>query len=431
MDVAYAERNRVDIAKKTRINFIYLAVKILWRKLIGYDHHQVKSIIVYPTINTLENLTDVSNRLAWGLPAKKDLKVYIVVSNELLNTSLTSLIPSKAQKNFIVNNSDFQLIEEVSISQIKFDALFIQKIQWNFFILKNLFKTEIIDKNYFAATESVVWQYFYYNTFSAAENKSFEKLSQQNFSSFIKLQDGKTKAYCFVSGPSFDKYPDYTYESDSIKVICNSIVKNQTFLNYIGKPDLLVFADPVFHYSPCLYSATFRQQMIEVVEKYDCYIATTIQSVPLLLHYFPSLKNKIIGVNKGKRMPMNFPSTEKLFVRSVNNILTMFMLPFASSIANEIAVIGADGRKPDEKYFWKHSSSVQLDDLMQTAFETHPSFFRDRDYADYYEEHCLYLEKLISFGEQQGKKYYSLTASYIPAFQKRLLSNGTKTETSA
>jgi hypothetical protein len=73
-----------------------------------------------------------------------------------------------------------------------------------------------------------------------------------------------------------------------------------------------------------------------------------------------------------------------------------------------------------KKYFWKHSSSAQFSDLMQTVFETHPSFFRDRNYKDYYEEHCDTLKKLIEFGEKKGKKYFSLTNSYIPVLKDRL-----------
>ena len=60
---------------------------------------------------------------------------------------------------------------------------------------------------------------------------------------------------------------------------------------------------------------------------------------------------------------------------------------------------------------------VQFYDLVNSVFQTYSSFFRDRDYKDYYKEHCRFLENLIEFVEKHNK-YYSLTPSFIPALKK-------------
>jgi hypothetical protein len=419
MNIAYSERNIKQIKKLTQFNFFYKVLKTLLKKIYFSGNKEIKKVQIFPAIISKEHLSDIINRLSWGVPA--NCKITITVSDALSDVKISELQPPASQKKYIGTTQNIKITNSSAIK--KADALLVHNFNIKR-ILQLLFKlnqTEIIDAHYFSATESMVWQYFYYQTFSNKEKVEFQKLSEQNFCSMKHINSGKKKAYCFVTGPSFDSYKQYDFEKNTFKIICNSIVKNTTFLDYIEKPDLLVFADPVFHYSPCLYSATFRDYMLNVVEKYDCFVATNSESVPLLLFHYPQLKNRIIGIEKAKRNPLNFPSAESLFVKSTHNILTLFMLPIASSISNEVIVLGADGRKSDEKYFWKHSSSVQLDDLMQTAFDTHPSFFRDRDYADYYSEHCAYLEKLITFGEKQGKKYYSLSDSYIPAFAKRKL----------
>jgi hypothetical protein len=103
------------------------------------------------------------------------------------------------------------------------------------------------------------------------------------------------------------------------------------------------------------------------------------------------------------------------------------MIPIVSSVCKEIYIIGADGRKPsetggrkpDENYFWRHSSSSQFIDLMQTVFDTHPSVFRDRPYTDEYKDYCEFFEGLLRYGEGLGKRYYSLTPSYIPVLAQR------------
>jgi hypothetical protein len=102
------------------------------------------------------------------------------------------------------------------------------------------------------------------------------------------------------------------------------------------------------------------------------------------------------------------------------NIMTLLMLPIASSLTDRIHIIGADGREEDESYFWEHSDIAQYDDdMMKTAIDSHPSFFRDRIYTDYYDQHIQTLEKMIAYGERQGLEYISLTESYIECLQNR------------
>ena len=194
-------------------------------------------------------------------------------------------------------------------------------------------------------------------------------------------------------------------------------MKNDEFFEYIKNPDILCFADPVFHFGSSEYSAMFRDTTLNVAKKYTMYILIPYYSLPLLLFHYPKLKEYLIGIKFCNNI--NFPSKDKLKIKSTANILTGFVLPIASSIANEIYILGADGRKKDEKYFWRHSKKAQFSDLMETAFNVHPSFFRDRLYSEYYSKHCRFLKKLIEYGEKRGKRYYSLTKSFIPVLADR------------
>jgi hypothetical protein len=96
------------------------------------------------------------------------------------------------------------------------------------------------------------------------------------------------------------------------------------------------------------------------------------------------------------------------------------MLPAAFALGERVDVAGSDGRESGERYFWKHNTATQYtDDLMESAFEAHPAFFRDRDYKDYYVHHCHQLEEFIAVAEARGKTVRSATPSYIPALQRR------------
>ena len=278
-------------------------------------------------------------------------------------------------------------------------------------------KFEIADPLYYGWSEGNIWMKKFYFTKSKNERKHYDDISLNNFSNLRKTHLNTENAYCFLTGPSFDDYNKYTYDKNSLKIICNTIIKNKDFLNYIGKPDIVMFADCVFHFGPSKYASQFRARVVEVVNEYKCFVVVPKLTVPLLLAHHPFLKDYIIGLDVTEKY--SFPSVDNLKVYGTKSISTYLMLPLASSLAKTIFFIGADGRKPDENYFWKHNPKVQFSDLMETVFLTHPSFFRDRDYSSDYEEYCYHFEELIKYGERKGKKYYSLTKSHIPALSNR------------
>jgi len=416
-NVAFAKRDIKAIQKREKINFIYNAIRKVQRILYGYEPKQIKSIVISPKITNSNELIDMANRVAWAFPYKEDLCIEIEVSNELLSFDFSKVNKVPNQRNYLDNNlSHISLVKDHNHSA---DLILYTKASE---LLKSnpfkLYKTNILDKNYFSTVEGTLLQNGYSGTISKKDKLNLEKQSIINYTKMLEQNKHKNKAYCFVTGPSFDRYKEFDYEEDAFKVICNSTVKNDDFLEYIGGPDILTFADPVFHFSPNEYSALFRDEVLKVYRRYKPYIIVPFNTVSLILAHYPELKDRIIGVQT-KQDEFHFPTSDQLWVKSSANILTLYMLPIASSVSKKIYILGADGRNPDEKYFWKHSSSAQFDDLMQTVFETHPSFFRDRDYQDYYEEHCQFLNDLIEFGEQKGKKYLSLVPSYIPVLSKK------------
>ncbi len=258
------------------------------------------------------------------------------------------------------------------------------------------------------------------------------------------------KAYVFGTGPSLEKLgKDFDY-SDGFRLICNSIVRNKELLNHI-KPHLLVFGDAQHHSSPCMYADMFRKAVIEAMHETDCFILTKDYYLPLLLTHCPELMNKSIGIEApgvwdlslreilftilqnphklpwftkipGHEEAYNFPTLEKFYVRSAGSVLPSYMIPIASSVCNDVYILGADGldprgRNPDETFIWAYSSSCQFDE--QSAFETHPSYFRDRPNVEKFDIYSEKFNELIEYGESVGKKYYSLAPSHIPALAKR------------
>jgi len=363
----------------------------------------LKSLLYYPVINDKDRLSDLLSRVNWYLPERKGM-VQVTIP-------VTAPLQFMGDPNELQDQSTLDLDEQLRRADLI--------VVWSKSALKELKnyygKIACVDPEYFSTTESDIYRHLYYWCLGENSHEHYHSLSQANFAEMLRKQTGKGKAYVFGTGPSLERASEFDFK-DGFNIVCNSIVKNVALLDHI-QPDAIAFADPVFHFSYCDYAAEFRARLLESVERYNCYCLVPDVVVPLLLKHYPQLEQKIIGISTGSQF--NFPSVEDLKVKAAANILTLLMIPVASAIANEVYILGCDGRRKQEDYFWKHSEQSQFVDRMQSAFSAHPSFFRDRIYADYYDEHCLVLESLLNYGEEQGKTYRSLTYSLIPALQQR------------
>jgi hypothetical protein len=176
----------------------------------------------------------------------------------------------------------------------------------------------------------------------------------------------------------------------------------------------------VFHFGPSKYAHEFREDAAAVLQNYDCVAAVSTPKRSLLAGHYPEISEQIIEIESVSSDLPRFPTHRSLDVMGTSNIMTLLMLPIASSLTDRIHILGADGREEDESYFWEHSDIAQYDDdMMKTAVDSHPSFFRDRIYTDYYDQHVQTLEEMIEYGERQGLEYVSLTESYIECLQSR------------
>jgi glycosyltransferase involved in cell wall biosynthesis len=228
------------------------------------------------------------------------------------------------------------------------------------------------------------------------------------------------KAYLFGTGPNFE-YIEGCDFSDGLVVACNSMAINKDIINKIN-PKLFVIADPIFHAGPSSYAAEFRSSFLDIIGSRDCPIIVPMRDYHIYVSYFPeAVVSRLI--------PMEFKSLddagpvlniiESKCVTTTSNILTLFQIPLATTVADEIYISGCDGRPlTHNSYFWSHSKAVQINDKMAEIKLAHPAFF-NISYDDYYSAHLDTLEKWIRSGEAIGKKFINLTPSYIPALQCR------------
>lgn len=326
---------------------------------------------------------------------------------------------------FVFSDAVAPLPENVSLNRKDiYDYFLITKKKHIWSHLGHLHRASIIDPDFYSTEECTAWSYLY--GLATGKNSYTDQISSANFVRMRQKLKHKRQACCFLTGQSFDGYKDHPETKNMIKVICNSIVKNDAFMEF-NNPDILVFADPVYHFSWNAYAEKFRSDVLKTAEKYDVFILIPDNMVALMLKHFPQLSNKLIGI--GRSTEFNFPSEKNPRVYVTDNILTYLMLPVASSLADTVYMLGADGRSPDDKMFWKHNSTVQYDGLMQTVVDAHPSFFRDRNYIEYQQHHDKVMRELFEYGESKGKRYISLNRSYLSCVNERYKEEENVTET--
>lgn len=228
------------------------------------------------------------------------------------------------------------------------------------------------------------------------------------------------RAVLLLTGPSATSVE--LDASAPVRMICNSAVRNREILEAF-QPNMIFCADPVFHFGPSRYAADFRRDLVRAAEMTDAVIIAPEHGARLLNHHIPRISGRVVPMQTVSGSDWLIPEANKMRVRQTGNVLTQLMLPVALWLASDIQIVGADGRNPSDRYFWQHNTRVQYSaESLNSAFSAHPSFFRDRLYADYYSQHCRELAALVHHGEDSGKTISSLTPSHIPCLANRLQS---------
>jgi len=412
--VAHATRNRFMIGARRLRRLGFLGAQKLMQ--VGEESRgDIQKIVCYPPVRDQEEAADLYNRLHWYFRGHRGTVCLLTsVSASTLKREGRSL---EHQPSYIDVSSPVHCVPpaEAEHHLDQADAILAWEASalYTLPVLRRLARTFVVDPTYYSTTEC--------ETFLRVVDDTFEERSAASTDRFARVEEqfaDLDRSIIFATGPSLDRVLDVELPDQTLKVICNSIVRSDELLEHI-QPDILTFADPVFHMGPSTYAAQFRQDAVDVIQTYDCWCLTPKPGDKLLQAHYPEIADRVIGVSVNPDAANHFPSSEALYVGGTSNIMTLLMLPVASALTRSIGIVGADGREESDSYFWKHSSIAQYEGLMVSAVETHPSFFRDRMYTDYYEQHVETLQAFIEHGEAQGRRYASLTPSHVSALSER------------
>ncbi len=226
---------------------------------------------------------------------------------------------------------------------------------------------------------------------------------------------------CFLlaTGPSVENYSRYPMRQ-ALCIASNSSILNRGLMAH-AKPKVFVFADPVFHFGVSGYAARFRKECrLFLGEHPQTRVVVPMRYYLLLKSLWPDFAQRLIGMPWKDRGRFNFQiDGDNFYTRATDNILTLLLLPLATTFAKQIKLIGCDGRKLEENsYFWGHGRSVQMHEEMESVRKSHPAFF-EIDYNDYYTLHCDTLQDFIETAEACGYSFRHCGPSHIPVLARR------------
>jgi len=255
----------------------------------------------------------------------------------------------------------------------------------------------------------------------------FTRESRQRFDLLLAKLGRFDRCNVIATGPSFSEWEKLDYRN-ALNIVCNSTIADQELMRKM-KPQIVVFADPIFHFGPSEYAGRFRKELRAAASLYDFSVLIPLKYLGIFLSAMPDLSHRVIGIPFETRDDFNLDLQQEFVVRVTANILTLLMLPVATTFARQVFLVGCDGRPLSESnYFWKHNPSVQFKQELAGIQSIHKSFFAI-DYDDYYETHCDLVGAFCEQAESVGKNVYSAAPSYVPALSRReRLPNSKKSE---
>ncbi|MCA1202278.1 hypothetical protein [Priestia flexa] len=421
MNVAEQKRN---VPKILSLHVLNKLLKIP-KKISNTNKDNCHNLIFYPPVKDMRIMADLLNRISWYLPRISKLGLNVKVASNIKVDKFNISFLEKHLENHYNSYFKEDVLNAINIVHDEFnqqlrssDMILVwdKSALFQVNIIKNLSKVYIVDPTFYSHTESSMYREINYNLLPKKEKNQNINIYIERYQNLKQIATNFRDATVFGSGPSLEKSVNHDF-SESFTIVCNSIVKNKTLLEHI-KPNVIVFGDPVLHFSISNYSEEFRKHLVDAVKKYGAYCLVPENSADLIAMNMPDIADYIIGVPTNAK-DITFLTPHNFKVKSSSNILTLLMLPIASGLFDTINIIGSDGRNKNEKTFWQHSKASQFNELMESVYKSHPSFFRDRIYTDYYKRHVNYLESLMVIGEQRGKKYHSLEFSHIKSLQER------------
>jgi hypothetical protein len=153
-------------------------------------------------------------------------------------------------------------------------------------VLRQAGKIVVIDPSFFRDVEASSIAGLAYSLLGPAGRTKLRDASRQRYGELLGRFAGINDAYVFFTGPSMKDGLEKPMIKESVRLVCNSIVRDDAVVEKIH-PDAILFLDPAYHFGVSRYASEFRAQVARVLSK----LPSALCIVPE--HYAPLLKGEL------------------------------------------------------------------------------------------------------------------------------------------
>lgn len=369
----------------------------------GSDQTTADSILIFPKIE--DDKKKIIERLNWYLPNINNYSVWVSASEEYNHRSVEEQ-SNNISINYVTDQYEiYQLARRSSDLLVHDIQSFLHPVT-----IMNIGNMTVIDPKYQKEYKLNNWidiSQKYYNVHTSFSSHLFSHLE----SAFA----DHNRSYIFAPGPSLSNIFDYNIDHSAVKFICNDILLYDEIVEYI-RPDVITLADPIF-FGPSEYADKIRSAAAEIINMYGAYLIVPDKVTGLLHHKLQNINKNMIGLEvssmSGKQLPGIL--NERM---DFGPVVPSKMLPIASALTEEIAIIGADGysdKAPSDDY--TDSSVNQY--RRNSVSKWHPG----KNNASTASEETnrknnSSFEKWISAGREKDVTYYCITDSNYPVLKQ-------------
>jgi glycosyltransferase involved in cell wall biosynthesis len=380
-------------------------------------------LVLYPAFVDERDLTDHYYRLHWYLNPLRELIASIVVPHKLERPEIGAL-PDYLDPNLTrltgtlpISYHRVDSDEELEVEAKTADALLL----WSSGSAPPpVPKGKVIKIDHSRERNAGSFYLYFAQRFAGVQREAVER--SEGVFSRIRERCTSDIGYIFGTGPGL-RLASGQDCSDGVSIACNSMVRNRELLEQL-EPSLFVVADPIFHAGCSSYAAAFRQELIEALDRYHADLVVPLRDYHIYTHHLPQrFADRIAGIPYRQGDAPNLDLSQEFAATTTGNVLTLFLIPLASTFFRTIRISGCDGRPAAENFhFWSYDKASQINEEMGNLCTAHPGFF-EVDYDDYYSTHCDTLDRWLAAAERVGRRVENLTPSHIPALMKRTVPN--------
>lgn len=349
----------------------------------------IKNILLYPSFPNIEEMKKIIGKFEWYVTELKPKG--IVVDYHCIVEKQGEIVDFPHQQFHFIEKIKKEYYDLVLV----WDKKFLTDESINAFA--NIF---CIDPLFYRNIDAKILTRLNYKI----SEQDWDMLSKQNYRKIETMCNANTRAFVFGAGPSFEegsKRCRQMAQLDDIRIVCNSCICNAYAIEQCN-PNLYVLADVLY------LTLEYKSQLDMIVDymlEHKGFIIVHKWWMPCLKMRYPQIESILIGMDESAT-EICYPNSESRSVYAkAHNVITKYAIPIASALSQKIYIAGCDGAKiVGNSFEWNHCDGTK--------------YILEQD--DRTLGHYGYFEELLRYGEAEGKEYIPLTASNIPALERRL-----------